>query len=120
MRMCALHLICTLLLLTIGMYASLSLAQTPPKLAPKMRSFYRVSLFNFYNRSDLDEEDLFLLKQDLSEGLKQINSLKMISTKLGVKITKIGEILPSNKKSSIIDEKGNIIRAKYKGYVHQF
>jgi hypothetical protein len=44
----------------------------------------------------------------------------MISTKLGVKITKIGEILPSNKKSSIIDEKGNIIRAKNKGYIHQF
>ena len=51
---------------------------------------------------------------------KNFRIIKMISTKLGVKITKIGEILPSNKKSSIIDEKGNIIRAKYKGYVHQF
>ncbi len=51
---------------------------------------------------------------------KNSRIIKTISTKLGVKITKIGEILPSNKKSSIIDEKGINIRVKYKGYVHQF
>ena len=51
---------------------------------------------------------------------KKTRIIKKISKKLNVKITKIGEILPSNKKSTIIDEKGNIIRLKNKGYIHQF
>jgi len=46
--------------------------------------------------------------------------IKKISKKFNVKITKIGEILPSIEKSSIIDEKGNIIRLKNKGYIHLF
>ena len=46
--------------------------------------------------------------------------IKNISNKLNVKITKIGEILPSFQKSRIIDEKGNVIRLKNKGYIHQF
>ena len=46
--------------------------------------------------------------------------IKSISKKLSVKITKIGEILPSFKKSRIIDEKGNVIGLKNKGYIHQF
>ena len=46
--------------------------------------------------------------------------IKNISNKLNVKITKIGEILPSFQKSRIIDEKGNVIRLKKKGYIHQF
>ena len=46
--------------------------------------------------------------------------IKNISNKLSVKITKIGEILPSFEKSKIIDKKGNIIRLKNKGYIHQF
>ena len=46
--------------------------------------------------------------------------IKKISKKLSVKITKIGEILPSFQKSKIIDKKGNIIRLKNKGYIHQF
>ena len=46
--------------------------------------------------------------------------IKNISNKLSVKITKIGEILPSFQKSRIIDEKGNVIGLKNKGYIHQF
>ena len=46
--------------------------------------------------------------------------IKKISNKLGIKITKIGKILPYNKKSLIIDEKGNDLRPKFKGYIHQF
>jgi len=46
--------------------------------------------------------------------------IKMISKKLSIKITKIGEILPSFKKSQIIDKKGYIIRPKNKGYIHLF
>ena len=46
--------------------------------------------------------------------------IQKISNKLGVKITKIGKILPSTQKSKIIDKKGNIIGLKNKGYIHQF
>ena len=46
--------------------------------------------------------------------------IQKISNKLGVKITKIGKILPSVRKSQIIDKKGNIIGLKNKGYIHQF
>ncbi len=46
--------------------------------------------------------------------------IQKISKKLRVKITKIGEILPSFQKSQIIDKKGIIIRQKIKGYTHNF
>ncbi len=46
--------------------------------------------------------------------------IKRISNEFGVKISKIGEILPSFQKSKIIDKNGNIIRLKNKGYIHQF
>tara|TARA_B100000035_G_scaffold246761_1_gene215441 strand:- start:259 stop:1218 length:960 start_codon:yes stop_codon:yes gene_type:complete len=46
--------------------------------------------------------------------------IQNISNKLSIKITKIGEILPSFQKTKIIDKKGNIIRLKNKGYIHQF
>ena len=46
--------------------------------------------------------------------------IKMMSKKLNVKITKIGEILSSSQKSLVIDEKGYIIRPKTNGYIHQF
>ena len=51
---------------------------------------------------------------------KKSRIIKMISKKLRVKISKIGQILPSFQKSHIIDEKGYIIRPKNKGYIHQF
>jgi len=56
----------------------------------------------------------------LTANKKKSRIIKMISKKLKVKITKIGEILPSFQKSMIIDENGNIIRHKNKGYIHQF
>ena len=43
-----------------------------------------------------------------------------ISKNLGIKITKIGKINSTNKKSFVIDQKGKQIRLKNKGYVHQF
>ncbi len=38
----------------------------------------------------------------------------------GIKISKIGKICSSNQKSQIIDEKGNKINIKNKGYLHKF
>jgi thiamine-monophosphate kinase len=46
--------------------------------------------------------------------------IKAASKKLNLKITKIGRILPSSHKSSIIDQKGRVLRVNKKGYVHQF
>jgi len=46
--------------------------------------------------------------------------IKVASKKLNLKITKIGRILPSSHKSSIIDQKGRVLRVNNKGYVHQF
>ena len=46
--------------------------------------------------------------------------IKLISKKLNLKITKIGEILSSSNKSSIIDEKGKVLKVNNKGYLHQF
>ena len=39
---------------------------------------------------------------------------------LGIKISKIGKICSSRQKSQIIDEKGNKISIKSKGYLHRF
>tara|TARA_B100001057_G_scaffold391932_1_gene400334 strand:- start:272 stop:1231 length:960 start_codon:yes stop_codon:yes gene_type:complete len=46
--------------------------------------------------------------------------INLISKKLRIKITNIGEITPTSQKSVIIDQKADIIRPKSKGYVHQF
>jgi thiamine-monophosphate kinase len=46
--------------------------------------------------------------------------IKAVSKKLNLKITKIGRILPSSHRSSIIDQKGRVLRVINKGYVHQF
>jgi thiamine-monophosphate kinase len=46
--------------------------------------------------------------------------IKAASKKLNLKITKIGRILPSSHESSIIDQKGRVLRVNNKGYVHRF
>ena len=51
---------------------------------------------------------------------KKSRIIKSISQKFNLKITKIGEILPSKKKSVIIGEKSEIFKLKNKGYIHQF
>ena len=61
-----------------------------------------------------DYQILFTAKKNKSRIIQEI------SNKLSVKITKIGEILPSFQKSQIIDKNGNIIGLKNKGYIHQF
>ena len=46
--------------------------------------------------------------------------IKKISTDYRIKLTKIGLIQTSDKKSSIVDDKNTQIRLKNKGYVHKF
>ena len=51
---------------------------------------------------------------------KKARIIKNISKILEIKISKIGKILSSKKRSAIIDEKGKQIVLKNKGYIHQF
>ena len=51
---------------------------------------------------------------------KKDRIIKKISKILEIKISKIGKILSSKKRSVIIDEKGEQIVLKNKGYIHQF
>ena len=46
--------------------------------------------------------------------------INMISSKLGIKITKIGKIQSKSIKSSIIDKNNELITLKNKGYFHRF
>ena len=51
---------------------------------------------------------------------KKARIIKETFKSLGIKISKIGKIYSSNQKSQIIDEKGNKINIKNKGYLHKF
>ena len=52
--------------------------------------------------------------------LRKARIIKRTFKSLGIKVTKIGKICSSNQKSQIIDEKGNKITIKNKGYLHKF
>ena len=73
----------------------------------------KIDKINSVSKGD-DYQILFTANKNKSRIIKNI------SNKLRVKITKIGEILPSFRKSKIIDKNGNIIALKNKGYIHQF
>ena len=47
-------------------------------------------------------------------------TIKRISNNTGIKITKIGKIIPGKNKSKIINIKNRQIEPKNKGYIHQF
>ena len=51
---------------------------------------------------------------------KNRNFIKKISSTKNIKITRIGKILHSRHKSSIIDRNGQLIKIKNKGYTHTF
>ena len=51
---------------------------------------------------------------------KKARIVRNLSKILGIKISKIGKITSSKKKSVIIDEKGMQIALKNKGYIHHF
>ena len=46
--------------------------------------------------------------------------IQNVSKTIGIKITKIGKIVPGKERSLIFDEKDKQIQAKSKGYIHQF
>jgi thiamine-monophosphate kinase len=81
-------------------------------------------LSNFIKDKKIEKSKLISNGDDyqilFTANINKTRIIKNISKILGVKITKIGTINSSNKKSSIIDQKGKLIRVKNKGYLHQF
>ena len=78
-----------------------------------MSKKHKLSKIKIISNGD-DYQVLFTAKK------RKSRIIKSFAQKLNLKITKIGEILPSIKKSVIIDENCKIIRPKNKGYIHQF
>ena len=74
---------------------------------------HRFKKINLISNGD-DYQILFTASKNKSRIIKSI------SKKLNLKITKIGKILPSSHKSSVIDQKGRVLGVNNKGYVHQF
>ena len=68
---------------------------------------------NFISRGD-DYQILF------TASYNKRSLIKKISTFEGLKITRIGKILDSKDKSSIIDRNGHQIKINSKGYIHTF
>ena len=68
---------------------------------------------NFISNGD-DYQVLFTASADKSRIIKNL------SKKLGIKISRIGKIMPKNIKSSIIGQKGVHLLVKNSGYKHQF
>ena len=68
---------------------------------------------NFISKGD-DYQILF------TSNSKNRNFIKKISSTKNIKITRIGKILNSRHKSSIIDRNGQLIKINNKGYTHTF
>ena len=73
----------------------------------------RLNKLSFISNGD-DYQILFTAKPDMSRIIN--NTAKSLS----VKISKIGKICSNHQKSQIIDENGNKIAVKTKGYFHKF
>ena len=68
---------------------------------------------NFISNGD-DYQVLF------TASAKKSRIIKNTSKKLGIKISRIGKIIPNNLKSSLISQKGEYLLVKNSGYKHQF
>ena len=79
----------------------------------KVLNLKKLSKINYISNGD-DYQILFTA----SKNKRRI--IKRISSNYRIKLTKIGSIQNSNKKSSIYDGEKSIIGFKNKGYFHQF
>ena len=73
----------------------------------------RLNKINLISNGD-DYQVLF------TADIKKARIIQKASKTTGIKITKIGKIVSGKDRSLIFDEKGKQIRAKSKGYIHQF
>ena len=110
-----------------GLFADLD------KLINKQKLSYKVNVSNIPTSKNLKKIMISkkLQKIDLvSKGddyqilftasKKKARIIERTFKSLGIKISKIGKICSGNQKSQIIDEKGNKITIKNKGYLHKF
>jgi thiamine-monophosphate kinase len=79
----------------------------------KLLNLKNLSKIKYISNGD-DYQILFTASKNMS-GI-----IKRISQKNGIKLTKIGIIQSSNKKSSIVNGKNQVISLKNKGYFHKF
>jgi thiamine-monophosphate kinase len=79
----------------------------------KILKLKKLSKINFISRGD-DYQVLFTASRT-KRGI-----IKKISTKLGVKITRIGAIQNKTLKSVVVDQNNSVISIKNKGYLHKF
>jgi len=81
-------------------------------------------LSNLIKKQRLNKIDLISNGDDyqvlFTAGTNKARIIQNASKTTGIKITKIGKIVSSKDRSLIFDEKGKQIRAKSKGYIHQF
>ncbi len=73
----------------------------------------RLNKINLISNGD-DYQVLF------TADIKKARIIQNASKSTGIKITKIGKIVPGKDRSLIFNEKDKQIRAKSKGYIHQF
>ncbi len=74
---------------------------------------HRLNKINLISNGD-DYQVLF------TADINKARIIQKASKTTGIKITKIGKIVSGKDRSLIFDEKGKQIRAKSKGYIHQF
>ncbi|MDA9710634.1 thiamine-phosphate kinase [Candidatus Pelagibacter sp.] len=81
-------------------------------------------LSNFIKKQKLNKIDLISNGDDyqvlFTADIKKARIIQRASKTTGIKITKIGKIVSGKDRSLIFNEKGKQIRAKSKGYIHQF
>ena len=82
------------------------------------------NLFNYLKKNDLKKSNFISNGDDyqilFTAGVDKSRIIKNTSKKLGIKISKIGKIGSYNKKSVIINQKGQHLLIKNHGYKHQF
>ena len=82
------------------------------------------NLNNIIKKQKLNKIDLISNGDDykvlFTASVNKARIIKNVSKTTGIKITKIGKIVSGKDRSLIFDEKDKQIRAKSKGYIHQF
>ncbi|MDC0249837.1 thiamine-phosphate kinase [Candidatus Pelagibacter sp.] len=82
------------------------------------------NLQSYLNKNDLKKSNFISNGDDyqvlFTAGVNKSRIIKIISKKLGIKISRIGKIIPNNKKPSFISQKGKYLLVKNSGYKHQF
>ena len=103
------------------------------KLINKQKNSYKLffdkipiskNLNSVINLKNLSKKNLISKGDDyqilFTSNSKNRDLIKKISSTRNIKITRIGKILNSTHKSSIIDRYGHLIKINYKGYNHTF